>query len=535
MDKGHQVLQQFQALESERTPLDHEFEELFEYTMPERGQRFLHKTTDGAALSHNAREDRAKIYDSTAADSIRLLAASMDSGLTPSNSKWQTLGVFGTPTSSLSARSRAWLEESSTRLHQIIHNSNYDSIAYEFFVDLCIVGMAGLYIEPDEENGIRYELWSLADMWCAETLKRGRIDTVYRICYFTYQQLIERFGKNNIPSKIHQEYKTGEKTKKPRRWKILHTIRPRIKNGKQANGTQRRTMPWESVYVCMTTGTVIQESGYHEMPVIVPRWMVRPQSVYALGPVSHAMPDIKSINRYAHLTLINGELATAGTYVYQDDGILNPNVIRIGPRELIPAMDVNNIRPLPKAADFNIAQWQMERLERQIRKTLMSDQLQPADQKYQTATAVQVNVQLIRRLLGPVYSRFQTEFLTPMIERVYGICERDGLLPEKTQEIEELVIQPSYQSPLARAQRLEDLDQMAQFEETITPMLQVNPGLLDLYDTEKAARLKAELLGVPESVMRDEQEVSRIRRERQQAQEEAVQQQAMLAQQQEEQ
>ena len=38
---------------------------------------------------------------------------------------------------------------------------------------------------------------------------------------------------------------------------------------------------------------VLREGGYHEFPVVVPRWRRLPGSAYALGPMSDALPDVK--------------------------------------------------------------------------------------------------------------------------------------------------------------------------------------------------------------------------------------------------
>ena len=47
-----------------------------------------------------------------------------------------------------------------------------------------------------------------------------------------------------------------------------------------------------------------------------------------------------------------------------------------------------------------------------------------------TATEVQVRYELMQRLLGPTLGRFQSEFLNPLIERVFGIMFRaNAFLP----------------------------------------------------------------------------------------------------------
>jgi hypothetical protein len=65
-----------------------------------------------------------------------------------------------------------------------------------------------------------------------------------------------------------------------------------------------------------------------------------------------------------------------------------------------------------------------DKLQAQIRKILMADQLQAQDGPAMTATEVHVRVNLIRQLLGPIYARLQAEYLQPLIERCFGLAYR---------------------------------------------------------------------------------------------------------------
>jgi hypothetical protein len=84
------------------------------------------------------------------------------------------------------------------------------------------------------------------------------------------------------------------------------------------------------------------------------------------------------------------------------------------------------MKPLLTGADFNVAFTAEERLQASIRKIMMADQ-QPQDGPAMTATEVHVRVALIRQLLGPVYGRFQAEYLQPLVERCFGIAFRAGV------------------------------------------------------------------------------------------------------------
>jgi len=158
----------------------------------------------------------------------------------------------------------------------------------------------------------------------------------------------------------------------------------------------------------------------------------------------------------------------------------------------------------------------------------MADQLQPQDGPQMTATEVHVRVGLIRQLLGPVYGRLQSEYLQPFVERCFGLAFRAGALGQPPQSLAGRQFHVRYISPLARAQRLEDVVAMDRLETgLITKSQQGKPELMDIYDWEEADRLRAQYLGVPGKLMRSDDDIKVIRDARAEAAQKAEQQQMM--------
>ena len=84
-----------------------------------------------------------------------------------------------------------------------------------------------------------------------------------------------------------------------------------------------------------------------------------------------------------------------------------------------------------------------------------------------TATEVHVRVELIRQLLGPVYGRLQAEYLTPLVERCFGLCYRAGILGNAPPSLAGKSYSVKYVSPLARAQRLDEVQSIEAFYQDI--------------------------------------------------------------------
>jgi hypothetical protein len=286
-----------------------------------------------------------------------------------------------------------------------------------------------------------------------------------------------------------------------------------------------KNLPFASCHVEVATKTVLRESGYHEFPCVVPRWMLIPGTPYATGPMSNALGSIRSINDIKALELANLDLAVAGMWIAEDDGVLNPRTIKVGPRKIVVANSVDSMKALTPGANFNVAFTAEERLQATIRKILLADQLQPQDGPAMTATEVHVRVQLIRQLLGPIYGRLQAEYLQPLIARCFGLAYRAGILGEAPDSLKGRVFSVKYISPLARAQKMEEVQAIDQYVAGAVQVSQVHPEILDTVDFDAAQRVRGAALGVPSSVMPTERDVAAKRQARADAQKQAQQQQ----------
>jgi len=261
----------------------------------------------------------------------------------------------------------------------------------------------------------------------------------------------------------------------------------------------------------------------------VARWNRIPGTPYATGPMSDALPDIKSLNEVKRWEFAGAETVIAPPLVAVDDGVLNPRNIKLGPRKILVAASADNIKPLITGARVDFGQIVAKDLQASIRKILLADQLQPQDGPAMTATEVHVRVQLIRQLLGPLYGRLQSEFLQPLIERCFGIAWRAGVLGKPPETLMQRQYTVRYLSPLARAQKMEEVTGIQQFEASLIQKAQIDPTVFDIYDVQGSARHESELLGVPQKYIRDERAVAVLQKAHQQAAAAQQQQQVQLA------
>lgn len=506
------IIRRHARMTGDRQPHEPGWAECFNYTFPERA--------DGLNGNHLTGEEikskKIRILDDTAADAARILSSNVVGGTTPSNSIW-----FGLDAGQETDEERRWLDNASRLIFENIHASNFDACAFECAVDMMGAGWFVLYIDEREDGGYLFEQWSLAECRIAASKAAGLIDTISREVELTVEQVVTKYGIDNVSKttrKMYEDEKYDEKVC------VVHQIYPRRVH--VVGGRMAKNLPFASVHVEQTSKTILRESGYHEFPCVVPRWMKIPRSPYATGPLSNALGSIRSIHDIRALELANLDMSVCGMFIAEDDGVLNPRSIKVGPRKVIVANSVDSMKPLQTGSDFNVAFTAEERLQAQIRKVMLADQLQPQDGPAMTATEVHVRVQLIRQLLGPIYGRLQAEYLKPLIDRCFGIAYRAGVLGVAPDSLQGRVFNVTYISPLARAQKMEEVTAINQYVAETLQVAQAFPDALDSIDMDAAQKVKGEALGVPSRVIRSDKEIAKIRENRA-AQQKAQQSQAM--------
>lgn len=513
------IVKRLDALKSKRSHLETDWRDCFDMTFPERGSGLLGDVID----STQARSRTASRLDSTGTDSARILASALMSGMTPANSRWFALDVGDE-----SDEERKWLDAAADTIWENIHAANFDAAAFECMLDVVPVGWCVLFTDINRMagGGYSFEQWPISECYIASTRQDGRVDTVYRKYAMSAIQAAETFGIDNLSDKVRDRVQN----KPDDMVQFVRVIEPRKS---YADGAKlSRNLPFASCDVEVDGKHMVREQGFEEFPCSVPRWTIIPQSHYAVGPAFHALPDMLELNELVRMEKAAADLAVSGMWIAEDDGVLNPRTIKVGPRKIIVANSVDSMKELKSGADFNVAFTIKAQLQAQIRKVFMADQLQPQDGPAMTATEVHVRVNMIRQLLGPVYGRLQSEWLQTLIERCFGLAFRAGVLGQPPQSLGGRDFHVRYISPLARAQRMEDVNAMDRIEQGLMQKAEMRPETLDVYDWDAAEELRGQYLGVPGKLMRTDKELVAIRKQRSdaQAQQQQQEQQAQMMQ-----
>ena len=272
---------------------------------------------------------------------------------------------------------------------------------------------------------------------------------------------------------------------------------------------------------------VVRTGGYNEFPYLVPRWSKATGEIYGRSPSYNALPDIKTLNKAVEIGLKAWAKAIDPPLLVQDDGVIGR--VRTTPAGITVIRNDGAIKPLQIGSNWQITDMKETQLRTAIRQAYYSDQLQLQEGPQMTATEVQVRYELMQRLLGPTLGRFQSEFLNPLIERVFGIMFRAGALLPPPDNIQEAKMDIEYVGPLARSQRMEEAQAIDRLYQLAANVAQIDPTIMDNINHDEAIRMRATLLGVPKSILISREDVAEKREAQAQA---AMEQQMMMAQQQ---
>jgi hypothetical protein len=79
-----------------------------------------------------------------------------------------------------------------------------------------------------------------------------------------------------------------------------------------------------------------------------------------------------------------------------------------------------------------------------------------------------------------------------------------------------------YSSTIARAQKMNDGQNIARTMQSVAPFVTADPAVLDNFDGDAAARKLSAIYGCPQEIIRDKKDVEEIRASRAKAQQEAL-------------
>ena len=144
--------------------------------------------------------------------------------------------------------------------------------------------------------------------------------------------------------------------------------------------------------------------------------------------------------------------------------------------------------------------------------------------KGMTATAVVARRRAALQKMGPAINRYESRILSGVIERTYGVLASMGLIPEPPFPEAASPMQISYQSPLAEGLKQSGSDSITAFLQIAQPIIQAVPDCADKVDFDQVLDICARSLAVDPSIIRSDEDVAAIRKQKAEAQRQQIEQ-----------
>lgn len=443
--KPEEILKRQELAQRKKDEFQQLYHDAYEFALP---QRQLYGIWEGGATGS---KKMARVFDSTAINSTQRFANRLQSVVFPPQRKWSRLEPGVQIPDEQKPRAQEVLDAYGEKMFAVLRQSNFDIAIGEFLLDLA-VGTACMMVQPgDDVSPINFVPVPLF-LVCYEEGANGQVDNVYRRMRIKGESIIRQWPDAKIPpalqSKIDQK-PTDD----------VELIEATIYDHKR--GDYCYHVLWKEG----KEELVYRRKNYS--PWVISRYMKVAGEIYGRGPLLTALPDIKTLNKTIELLLKNASLAVAGVYTAADDGVLNPNTVKIIPGAIIPVARNGGpqgpaLQPLPRSGDFNVSQLVINDLRSNVKRILLDESLPPDNMSARSATEIVERMKELAQNLGSAFGRLINETMIPLVTKILEVMDERGLI-RMPLRVNGLEIKVTPVAPLAMAQNMEEVNAILQY------------------------------------------------------------------------
>lgn len=509
-----------EALRSLREDYDDEAYEVARFMSPSRS-RFLHQSKRGSkgARGKQNKTDRnerriwhSKLQSSYGITAMRTLAHGMTSGLTSASRPWFVLTVANEDLME-DGEVRYWLSEVERRMYRFLAGTNIYGAAKSGYAEIGLFGTEACVMLEHPERGMVPHNLTFGEYWIA-TGEHREPDVLYRQCPLTVREAVHTFGKAVRPE-VMRLYDQGS-------YSDIVNYYQAIEPDKDYAG-EFGSFPWRSVYwdADEQKDRVTKVSGFMEKPFWAARWDVASGETWGYSPAMEALPAVREL---LMATKRGNEITDQ---IAKPEKIVPPNVRLTGqPGRTVSASGItkeNIVVPyVPSYQAMQEIRLDKQELKHEIGEVTFADlfnaitNMQGIQPRNMEEIAARNEEKLTQ--LGPVIERVTTEKLEVIVERVYGIMMRGGLLPPVPQSMSQQKIEVKFVSILAQMQQMVGIGQIERAAAFIGNVAAQFPEAADKFNPDEAIDEYSERAGAPPKIIRGQAEVEKLRAQRQQMQ-----------------
>jgi hypothetical protein len=337
----------------------------------------------------------------------------------------------------------------------------------------------------------------------------------------TVAQIVQMFGSSNgkLSTRVRGEYDKGSyDTLIP----VIHAIEP---NPEAIPGRSDRTnMLYRSVYweAASPNDEVLEFGGFKNQPFWAPRWDVTGNETYGSSPAMEGLGDMKRIQlkelRYQQAIDVTVKPPLRATPMMQTASIQNFSggiTYGAGPdnQPITPLYEIN--------PDFAALTADKNDARLALREHFYADlfmaisQMEGVQPRNGTEIAERVGEKMTQ--LGPVVERVENEKLRPAIDCAFNILLNAGALPPAPPELHGQPLNIEFVSILSQMQRASTLTAIERLVAFGNSQAEFTPEVQDKINHDEAMDQYGDILGVPADIVRSDDDVAKVRQQRQAA------------------
>lgn len=428
------------------------YQDAYEFALP---QRQLYGVWEGGSTGTKKMQ---RVFDSTAINSTQRFANRLQSVVFPPQRKWCKLEPGMDIPAERKTQAQQILDLYNDKMFAVLRQSNFDIAMGEFLLDLA-VGTACMMVQPGDDvapiNFIPVPLFLVT----YEEGANGQVDNVYRKIRMKGESIQRQWPDAKIPEDVQRRIAD----KPTEDIELLEATIYDHGRGDYCYHVIDKASKQELVYRRQTYS-----------PWVISRYMKVAGEIYGRGPLITALPDIKTLNKTKELLLKNASLAVSGVYTAADDGVLNPNTVKIVPGAIIPVARNGGpqgpaLQALPRAGDFNVTQLVINDLVQSIKRILLDESLPPENMSARSATEIVERMKELSQNLGSAFGRLINETMIPLVAKILQVMDTRGLIDLPLQ-VNGLEVKVAPVSPLANAQAMDEVNAALQFAQLTQQM-----------------------------------------------------------------
>ena len=419
-----------------------------------------------------------------------------------------------------------WLEICESELLAMFNRSNFYREMNPTVKDATCPGHGVIFIEEDIENArLRYTHFPLNEIFL-DVNSYGEIDTCFRWYADTLRNIVDFFGEDNVSDEMRRQIK------EPSHWndshEILMCVYPRTEYNPEFKDA--KNMPFACIYMDLKEHFILKESGYREFPFAVFEWERYSSFAYGSSPAQDALPDIKALNIIKKTSLQIAQTSAQPPMLASQE----MHDIDTGPGAInyLPTKD-SRLEALRTGENYPITLQELANYEQAVKDWFYVDYFLALQEKQGKMTATEViELQGEKAATLSTFIVSLNEFLSNIIQRSFNLLMRAQMLPPPPMALmrQQSILKIDFTGPLAQNQKkYHQMGGTVQALNAVGPIVQMFPNAGDFLDGDELMKSTMEGMGMPQNVIREDDDVKKIREERIKAQQEAAAQQQQMA------